>query len=314
MLIKQIMKKITISTAILFSIFLLCIMPNKKLNKEIKQQLTYVEENLNKENIYLLDNNNYLARTSVVVDNSDIELKAKELIDILIKDSKNENRIPSGFRGIIPSSTEILSLEYKDGIIKVNFSKELLDVKKEYEEKVIEAIIYTLTSIDDVKKVIIYIDGDILTKLPQTKIMLPSILDRSYGINKEYNLDSYKDVNKVTIYYLNSYNDNYYYVPVTKYLNDGRNKMEIIIDQLSNSNNLLSFLNVNTKLLNYKNEKNTLYLDFNEYIFDNKSDMVILDEVKNSIGLTLMENYDVGEIVFKYNNKEICKSAAKTIE
>ena len=314
MLIKQIMKKITISTAILFSIFLLCIMPNKKLNKEIKQQLTYVEENLNKENIYLLDNNNYLARTSVVVDNSDIELKAKELIDILIKDSKNENRIPSGFRGIISSSTEILSLEYKDGIIKVNFSKELLDVKKEYEEKVIEAIIYTLTSIDDVKKVIIYVDGDILTKLPQTKIMLPSILDRSYGINKEYNLDSYKDVNKVTIYYLNSYNDNYYYVPVTKYLNDGRNKMEIIIDQLSNSNDLLSFLNVNTKLLNYKNEKNTLYLDFNEYIFDNKSDMVILDEVKNSIGLTLMENYDVSEIVFKYNNKEICKSVAKTIE
>ena len=136
----------------------------------------------------MLDNNNYLARTSVVVDNSDIELKAKELIDILIKDSKNENRIPSGFRGIIPSSTEILSLEYKDGIIKVNFSKELLDVKKEYEEKVIEAIIYTLTSIDDVKKVIIYIDGDILIKLPQTKIMLPSILDRSYGINKEYSL------------------------------------------------------------------------------------------------------------------------------
>lgn len=314
MLRKQIIKKITISTAILFSVFLMCIMPNKSENSTIKQQLTYIEEDLNKENIYLLDSNNYLSRTSVIVDNTDIELKAKELLNILIKDSNVENKIPSGFRGIIPSNTEILSLEYKDNLIKVNFNKYLLDVKKEYEEKVVESIVYTLTSINEVKKVIIYVEGEILSKLPQTKINLPSTLDRSYGINKEYDLKTYKDVNKVTIYYINSYNDNYYYVPVTKYLNDSRDKMEIIIDELSNSNELLSFLNVNVKLLENKIENNKLYLTFNEYIFDNEDERLILEEVKNSISLTAMENYDVDEVVFKYDNKEICKSVIKTIE
>lgn len=314
MLRKQIIKKITISTAILFSVFLMCIMPNKSENNTIKQQLTYIEEDLNKENIYLLDSNNYLSRTSVIIDNTDIELKAKELLNILIKDSNVENKIPSGFRGIIPSNTEILSLEYKDSLIKVNFNKYLLDVKKEYEEKIVESIVYTLTSIDEVKKVIIYVEGEILSKLPQTKINLPSTLDRSYGINKEYDLKTYKDVNKVTIYYLNSYNDNYYYVPVTKYLNDSRDKMEIIIDELSNSNELLSFLNVNVKLLENKIEDNKLYLTFNEYIFDNEDERLILEEVKNSISLTAMENYDVDEVVFKYDNKEICKSVIKTIE
>lgn len=314
MLRKQIIKKITISTAILFSVFLMCIMPNKSENSTIKQQLTYIEEDLNKENIYLLDSNNYLSRTSVIVDNTDIELKAKELLNILIKDSNVENKIPSGFRGIIPSNTEILSLEYKDNLIKVNFNKYLLDVKKEYEEKVVESIVYTLTSIDEVKKVIIYVEGEILSKLPQTKINLPSTLDRSYGINKEYDLKTYKDVNKVTIYYINSYNDNYYYVPVTKYLNDSRDKMEIIIDELSNSNELLSFLNVNVKLLENKIENNKLYLTFNEYIFDNEDERLILEEVKNSIGLAAMENYDVDEVIFKYDNKEICKSVIKTIE
>lgn len=314
MLRKQIIKKITISTAILFSVFLMCIMPNKSENNTIKQQLTYIEEDLNKENIYLLDSNNYLSRTSVIIDNTDIELKAKELLNILIKDSNVENKIPSGFRGIIPSNTEILSLEYKDSLIKVNFNKYLLDVKKEYEEKIVESIVYTLTSIDEVKKVIIYVEGEILSKLPQTKINLPSTLDRSYGINKEYDLKTYKDVNKVTIYYLNSYNSNYYYVPVTKYLNDSRDKMEIIIDELSNSNELLSFLNVNVKLLENKIEDNKLYLTFNEYIFDNEDERLILEEVKNSISLTAMENYDVDEVVFKYDNKEICKSVIKTIE
>lgn len=314
MLKKQIIKKLTLSTAILFSIFLMCIIPSKQEENIIKQELTYIEENLNKENIYLLDSNNYLARTSVVIDNTDIELKAKELLNILIKDSKEENKIPSGFRGIIPSNTEILSLEYKDNIIKVNFNKYLLDVKKEYEEKIIESIVYTLTSIDEVKKVIIYVEGDILSKLPQTKINLPSTLDRSYGINKEYNIKSYKDITKVTVYYLNNYNDDYYYVPVTKYLNDDRDKLEIIVEELSNSNDLLSFLNANTILLENKIEDNKLYLTFNEYIFDNSDERIILDEVKNSISLTVMDNYDVDEVIFQYDNKEIYKSVVKTIE
>ena len=71
MLRKQIMKKLTISTAILFSIFLMCIIPSKTDENIIKQELVYIDNNLNKENIYLLDNNNYLARTSVVLDNTD---------------------------------------------------------------------------------------------------------------------------------------------------------------------------------------------------------------------------------------------------
>ena len=314
MLKKQLIKKIMLSSAIMFSIFLICLIPNKSNDNIIKQELVYIDENLNKENIYLLDNNNFLARTSVVLDNTDIELKAKELLNILIKDSSEENKIPSGFRGIIPSNTEILSLEYKDNLIKVNFNKYLLDVKKEYEEKVIESIVYTLTSIEEVKKIIIYVEGDILSKLPQTKINLPSTLDRSYGINKEYNIKNYKDITKVTIYYLNNYNDNYYYVPVTKYLNDDRDKLEIIVEELASSNKLMSYLNSNTLLLDKKIEDNKLYLTFNEYIFDNQDERIILDEVKNSISLTAMDNYDIEEVIFRYDNQEIYKSVIKTLE
>ncbi len=311
---KQITKKLIISTALLFSVFLMCLMPNKNVS-EIKQELVYIDDNINKENIYLLDRNNYLARTSVVVDNTDIELKAKELLNVLIKDSSGENKIPSGFKGIIPSNTEILSLEYKDKLVKVNFNKYLLDVEEKYEEKVIEAIIYTLTSIENINKVIIYVDGNILTKLPKSKINLPSTLDRSYGINKEYNLKNYKDVNKVTIYYLNNYNNETYYVPVTKYLNDNRNKMEIVVDELSNSNtDLISYLNSNVLLLDTKIENNTVYLTFNEYIFNNQDERKILDEVKNEISLSAKDNLNIDNVVFNYNKKEICKTVIKSIE
>ena len=147
-------------------------------------------------------------------------------------------------------------------------------------------------------------DGEILSKLPKSRINLPSTLDRSYGINKEYNLNSYKDVTKVTMYYLNEYNDNYYYVPVTKYLNSNKDKLEIIIDELANSNtNLISFVNSNTKLLDKKIEDKKAILTFNEYIYDNED---VLDEVKQAINLSVKDNYDIEEVILKYNDKEIC--------
>lgn len=305
---KKFIRKITISSALFFSLFLLCLMPNKKEELKIKQELEYVNDSLKKEEIYLLDKNNYLAKTNVVVENDDIELKAKELLTILIKNSKEENKIPSGFRGIIPSNTEILSLEYKDGLIKVNFSKELLDVDIKYEEKIIEAIIYTLTSIKGVDRVIIYIDGNIITRLPKSKKILPSTLDRNYGINKEYDIVSYEDITKVTLYYLNSYNDNYYYVPVTKYLNTDKDKLEIIVDELSTSNNnLISFLNSDTKLLDKKIEEKKLILSFNENIFIDKDEQIISDQVLNEITLSVKDNYDIDEVVFTYNDKEIIR-------
>lgn len=301
---KQFIKKITISSALLFSLFLLYLIPNNKENINLKQKLEYIDNTLNTEKVFLLDKNNYLAETSIVVDNKDIELKAKEMLTTLIKDSSNENKIPSGFKGLIPSNTSILSLEYKDNLVKVNFNSNLLDVKLEDEEKIIEAIIYTLTSIKEIKKVIIFVDGEILSKLPKSRINLPSTLDRSYGINKEYNLNSYKDVTKVTMYYLNEYNDNYYYVPVTKYLNSNKDKLEIIIDELANSNtNLISFVNSNTKLLDKKIEDKKAILTFNEYIYDNED---VLDEVKQAINLSVKDNYDIEEVILKYNDKEIC--------
>ena len=301
---KQIIKKITISSALLFSLFLLCLIPNNKNSIDLKQKIEYIDNKLHTEKVYLLDKNNYLAEANVVIDNKNIELKAKEMLNTLIKDSSSENKIPSGFKSVIPSNTEILSLEYKDNLVKVNFNSSLLDVKKEDEEKIIEAIIYTLTSIKDIKQVIIYVDGNILSKLPKSKINLPSTLDRSYGINKEYEIDSYKDITKVTMYYLNEYNDNYYYVPVTKYLNSNKDKLEIIIDELANSNtNLISFVNSNTKLLGKKVEDKKVILTFNEYIFDNDE---ILEEVKQAINLSVKDNYDIEEVILKYNDKEIC--------
>ena len=304
------------SSAVLFALLLLCLIPNKEL--KIEEKVKYIENDNLKTVIYLLDNHNYLARTTVAISNTEVEKKAKDLLNILIKDSSGESKVPNGFKSIIPSNTEIKSLELVNDIIKVNFSKELLDVSEEYEEKVIEAIVYTLTSIEGVNKVIIYVDGDVLSKLPKTKINLPSTLDKSYGINKEYNISSFKNINSVTVYYVSKFNDDTYYVPVTKYMNDDREKIKIIIEELASAplynTGLMSYLNSNISLLASEQDVDTLSLVFDDYLFNDANSKNILEEVIYSISLSVGDNYDVKEVIFEVNNEEIYKSVIKTIE
>ena len=315
MLKKKMIRKIIISTSALFALFLIYLIPNEEL--DIKQSLEYIDLDVTTNNIYLLDEYSYLGKTEVVVNSKTTEDKVKELVEVLINGGVGENKIPNGFKSILPSETKILSIKYEDNLIKIDFSKDLLNISKELEEKMIEASVYTITSVDEVEKVIIYVEGNILTKLPQTNITLPSTLDRNFGINKTYDFTNTKDINQVTIYYLNKHNDDYYYVPVTKYLNDNRDKIKIIIDELTSTNtyntNLLSYLNSNTELLAIEEQPDILELTFNSYIFSDVDSKDILEEVVYTICLSVKDNYDVSEVVIKTKDEEILKTVLKEI-
>ena len=184
-------------------------------------------------------------------------------------------------------------------------------MSEELEEKLVESIVYTLTSIDKVDKVIIYVEGDILTKLPKTKINLPSTLDKTFGINKEFDLTSTKDITDVTIYYINQISDNYYYVPVTKYVNDSRDKASIIIDELSKNfdfnKNLMSFLNEGTQLVSSEVKDGQMFLNFNEDILNDDVSGDISKETLDTISLSMGANYEVKEVVFYVGDRELYK-------
>lgn len=319
MLKKISIRKILISLSAIFALFLIYLIPNNNNDTlNVNYELNYIDQNIEKSTIYLLDSFNMLARSEVVVSNKDVEKKAQELINVLIEGGSSEDKISSGFKALIPSETKLLSLKYDNGLIKLNFSSELLDVNEDLEEKVVEAIVYTLTSIDEVKKIIIYIDGDILTKLPKTKKNLPTTLDRSFGINKQYDISSTNNISMTTVYYINKYNNDYYYVPVSTFSNDDRDKITIIVDSLTSSpiynNNLMSFLNYNTKLLSTTQSLDSLTLNFNSYIFDNYDERKILEEVIYTISLSVEDNYDISELIFTVNDQEIYKTTFKTIE
>lgn len=320
MLKKMSIRKITVATLALFALTLLYLMPS---NQEVSEKLSnedieYIYTNA-KEVIYLLDTNNYVARTTIKGCECDTIETVKDVIEGLIIDGSKNNIIPNGFRPLIPSGTEVLNVSLENKILTINFSKELLDINQEYEDKMIESIIYTLTSIDGIDKVVIQVEGEVLSKLPNSGKNLPTSLDKSYGINKSYDLITTQNIDSYTVYYVSEFNDNKYYVPVTKYVNNEKqDKIKVIIDELSTSpiyeTNLMSYLNSNVSLIDYTIEENSIKLNFNDSILSDSTSNKILEEVIYTISLSIEDNYNIQEVSFLVDNEEIYKNSLKTLE
>lgn len=322
MLKRMSIRKIIITSLTLLVLLIIYLIPSspKELDLSDKQNLEYVYSN-NLGTIYLIDSEDYVARTKIVSCACEKkEDKAKDLIEGLIIDGTKSSIIPNGFRSIIPPGTKILNISLTDKILKIDFSKDILEINSKYEEKMLEAIVWTLTSIDGIDGVIIYVEGELFDKLPNSLKNLPTFFDKSYGINKVYELTSMNNVDSWTVFYVSEYNGNNYYVPVTKYINnDNQDKIKVLIDELTSApiyeSNLMSFLNVQTKLIDYEIIDKTIKLNFNDMILNDISTNKILEEVLWTISLSIEANSpSINEVVFYVDNEEICKSVLKDIE
>lgn len=301
MLKRRAFRKIIITTFSLLTVFAICIIPNSLNSKDnfldTKIDLEYVN-NLGTNEIYLLGPNKYLVKTNVLLETDNMNTKIRSILDYLT--IQKSDKLPTGLSGIIPMNTKVNNVEIKESIVTIDFSKELLDVKEELEERLIEAITYSIINIDGVEAIKIKVDGNLLTELPKTKKKLPELLNRNFGINKVFDIDNLNGIQKVTLYYLDKISNQNYYVPVTKYLNDDREKINIIIDNLSSNyiyeSSLVSLLNQNTELINYEIEDEIMTLNFNNSIFTHDK---ILEEVTYTIKESVCSTYLVKSVILE---------------
>lgn len=315
---RMLYKKIAVATSLLLVILMLYLIPSNKNEIKMEERLEYVYPK-EIDTIYLLDSYDKISRTEISVNKDDEIEKVKELMEGLTINGRKQDKIPNGFKGVLPIGTKVIDASLKEGILRINLSKEFNNIKINMEEKAIEAITYTLTSIEGVDKIEILVEGKKLEYLPNSKKQLPKYLDKKYGINKEYELTTLEDIDSYTVYYVMNYNEMIYYTPVTKYVNkQGEDKVKIIIDELASNlayqSNLMSYLDNNIKLLDYEIVDNTIKLDFNEAILSDITSGKILEEVKYTIGLSLCDELKVKEVVFIVDDQEISTFSLKSIE
>lgn len=320
MLKKMSIKKILVSSTAIILLLIIYLIPDNK--KDIDLKNSSIEYNYNNVvgTIYLVDSNDYVARTTIPTCKCDDVVLAKDLVEGLIIGGAKNNIIPNGFRSILPPDVVVKDINLKDKILTIDFSKELLEINKNDEEKAIESLVYTLTSINGIDKIIIKVEGEVLNKLPNSKNNLPTVLDKSYGINKTYELSNLNNILSYTTYYTSSYNNNKYYVPVTKYVNSKESDIvKVIIKELGSSpiyeTNLMSYLNTNATLNNYELAGSNLILNFNEQLLNDIDKKNILEEVIYTISLSMDNIYDNLETVsFQVNNEEISTVNIKDIK
>lgn len=286
MLKRNALRRICISTFSLLIVLLLCIFPSN--------ETSYPEEIIRVNELtmplYIKDQNGYVARTNIIKKkDNDIEY----IINLLTKGSLYENYLPVNFEPLIPENTKLLNYSLNDKVLKLNFSKEFLLVKENDEEKMIESIIYSLCELENIDKILIYVENKKLNELPNSKVKLPVSLDKSYGINKVYDIKSYKNVTKTTIYYASKTDDLTYYIPITKITNNDENAVEIIVKELKTSpiyeSNLISFLNASYELKNYEIMENSVNMSFDNKMLLNLNDENITEKVKYTLALSIRD-------------------------
>ncbi len=300
------LRKILITSITLF-IFLTIYVIKSVQNEnvlDVNLEVEYVS-NMGTTNIYLLNEDNYLVKNEILLTKKDKKEQIMYVLEYLIEN--NKKTYSSKLKGPLPKSTKIIDVDYNDGSVTINFSKEFLNLKKEQEEKAIESIVYSIMELKEINGIYIKVEGKLLEELPNSKNKITYPLNKDIGINKEYNLNSRNDINKTVVYYLEDIDNTNYYVPVTKYLNTTDDKIKVIIDSLTTSyiyeKNLMSFLNTNLKLNNYNEEEKVFFLDFNSNLYDKNNK--VLEEVIYSISYSVFDNYDVNSIVFSVDGKDI---------
>ncbi len=293
---KYIINKYLVYTLILVLLVLFTIVPTKE--NSFKVEVVNDKTNYSKNVVYLLDDDNYVSRVISYFDNDTVIDEIKSKIDVLI----NGDSSLKSFYPLIPKGTILKSVKVDKNSVYLDFNKDILNVNEYVEESMIESIIYTLTEINGIDNIYILVDGNLLNEMPNSKRKIDYPLTREYGINKKYDLDNLNYIDKTTIFFAKSDGENNYYVPVTKVSNLSTDKINIIIEELKSSvnsqDNLNSYISNNVKLVNYEINDNKMNLVFNNYIFSDMSNKLILEEVKYILSESIFENYDIKEVIF----------------
>lgn len=307
MLKRKALRKILITTFAVFTLFVVYLISDTDLTEElhVSPEVSYVAS-LGMDDVYLLGSNHYLVKTNTLLDADNVEGKIKILIDYLT--INQNNTLPVGLSGILPKGTKVLGVSTTDGIVTLNLSKEVWEGDKELYERLIEGLTYSITSLEGVSGLKLQVEGIQVSEIPSTKKPLPEVLTKEYGINKVYDLDSASGIQKVTTYYLNQISNQKYYVPVTKYVNDSREKIDIIVENLSSSflyeSSLVSLLQSDVELMNYQVEDELMLLNFNHSLFDNEK---LLEEVTYQVAYSIFDSYNVKTVLFEVEGEEFTR-------
>ncbi len=250
-------------------------------------------ENTVQTELYLIDKNGYVVPRTFSLPNT--QGVAAQALEYLVAGGPVSERLPQDFRAVLPPGTEF-SVDVRDGIATVDFSKEFSGYAPEDEQRIVQAVTWTLTQFDSIKGVKLRLNGKDLSEMPVDKTPLPDVLTRKSGINLEQpDVVDIANTKPVTLYYIAQTDHDSYYVPVTKRVKGTEKDLaarvvEELIKGPAYDSKLFSLFNPDARLVEEpKIEDGVVTLNFNENILGSYDKKLINENLLNMIVLSLTE-------------------------
>jgi germination protein M len=237
---------------------------------------------------------------------------AKQVLSYMVKGSQGEKLLPKGFHAVLPQGTKIIGMAIKNNVATVDFSPEFKKYKPEEEQKIIDAITWTLTEFDSVKEVSIRINGHNQELMPVKGTPI-SHLSRKNGINLEL-ADNVKigQTTPVTLYFEGQLaNDKTYFVPVTRLVTEKGTLAESVVRELvrgpRQGSPLLSSIMPSVGVVSVKEKNNVLVANFdNKLIAYNQGEAN--PDAMTAIVLSLTENTGAKKVQIMVDGKSKVKA------
>ncbi|MCM3692216.1 GerMN domain-containing protein [Neobacillus niacini] len=234
---------------------------------------------------------------------------AKQALEHLVANGPVTDMLPNDFRAVLPEETQI-SVNIKDGVAVVDFSKEFKNYQPEDERKILESITWTLTQFDTIEKVKLQMNGHDLTEMPVNGTPISENLSRATGINIDTaGVIDITNTKPVTVYYIGGEEDSYYYVPVTKRVNTSeKNNIVAVVNELvkgpNSKSNLASEFMPDVELLEApKIEDGKVTLNFNKSIYGSFEEKIVSQHLLNALVLSLTEQKGIESVAVTVDGK-----------
>ena len=158
---------------------------------------------------------------------------ARATIGYLTEGNTPQQALDAGLMPLLPAGTEVLGVTIRDGLARVDLSRNFLSYTPENERLVIYGLIYTLTEFPTITKVELLVEG----QKPELPGMMPSAVDysRAFGVNLEVAEgldDDFANTEQITLFYLLPSADSVFYVPVTRVVPKTEDRVWAVVDEL----------------------------------------------------------------------------------
>ncbi|MFG6148345.1 GerMN domain-containing protein [Halobacillus sp. B23F22_1] len=269
--------------------------------------------------LYLLDSNGMVVPQTLELPAS--ETVAAQALEYLVKDGPVTELLPSGFQAVLPAGTQIQGVNLKDdGIMIVDVSQEFEEYEAEDEEKILQAMTYTLTQFDGVDRIKLWINGHEQETMPVSGTPISKGVSRSDGINhQESSVNDLVNSEPVTVYYPSQQDgQEAYQVPVTTRVTSEDDLYTSVVKSLLNGpelgTSLLQPFNAGAEVVDAELSEGVLTVSFNEAMLTGEETKALSEEALTSLVMSLTNLPDVESVQVKVEGvEEVMNEAGEVI-